>query len=702
MRLCVLASLLLLQDPVVSAREKFARKDYAGAEADLDGAIAKDPKSAELHRFRALVRIEREDLKGALQDLTRTLELGGTTAPVWARRGWCRQRLGDVEGALGDYDRAVGGGFRSLEVLSGRASCRLQSGDWRGAVSDATRALEIDSSNVSARSVRFLAYYALRSWDNAFRDHEGATRKPEPALAWLVLLRRDGPEAARAAVRRVLEGPDPPAPGSWNHRFLSTLSGDRDADLLLQEAESASLGERTDALIFVGIGKLAGGDPDGARKLLQKARELAPDALLPRSVARAELEQLDLEKRAALTDGLQQKFRALGAFRAEFKGTGMTDNSSGWEVRDAVFHVDLARSRVRVSLAGPLPSGELQTCHISCQDAAITVWGGGFPTVRIDGAPFLAGVEALQNDLHRELDLLAPPAKPRKIEPLETGLHLGLERRPGPGQEGNARIALMRSRYPAHWLREIRNSRDAVLREEKDALVAELPSRRKHLAVDLKTGFLRRIEVTDFDGTLRRFELAAFERLDRFPDLEAPPKIPLTPFDFTQLLSHWRQRQEWLVDVLEELVTRRDDFAKAGKEPEARAVVTRWAARYADALRGYGLRAFARNSIRRDLAQGTPLADLARDPDAPKRFAASVASQEAEIRKEIASRLTELAFDLETAAIEVPLDSRLHGPLKDLLRKALDPEAVHAERARTYGDRSQELYREELEAQREL
>jgi hypothetical protein len=380
----------------------------------------------------------------------------------------------------------------------------------------------------------------------------------------------------------------------------------------------------------------------------------------------------------------------------------MTDRASGWDICTLIFHVDLAKSRIRVSLAGPLPSGDTQTCHISCEDAAITVWGGGFPTARIDGAPFLAGVEALQNDLYRELDLLAPPAKPREPQALETGLLLGLERKAGPGQEGNARIALLRARYPAQWLREIRNSRDAVLREEGDALVVEFPSRRKLLAVDLKTGFLRRLEVADFDGTVRRIELAAFERLDRFPDLEAPPKIPLTPFDFTQLLSHWRQRQEWLVDVLEELLTRRDDFAKARKEPEARAVVTRWAARYADALRTYGVKALARQSIRRELAGGTPLADLARDPDAPKRFAASVASQEAEIRKEIGSRLTELAFDLETSVIEIPVDSRLHGPLKDLLRKVLDPEAVHAERARTYGDRSQELYREELEAQREL
>jgi hypothetical protein len=105
--------------------------------------------------------------------------------------------------------------------------------------------------------------------------------------------------------------------------------------------------------------------------------------------------------------------------------------------------------------------------------------------------------------------------------------------------------------------------------------------------------------------------------------------------------------------------------------------------------------------VRRRLDQGTPLADLAGDDEAA-RFAEACKGEAAEIERFIRGRLEDVVAEVETRAIESPIDSRRHGVLAELLKASFEYRTVEAERSKAYGDRTREALKEELDAQKRL
>ena len=228
-----------------------------------------------------------------------------------------------------------------------------------------------------------------------------------------------------------------------------------------------------------------------------------------------------------------------------------------------------------------------------------------------------------------------------------------------------------------------------------------MPSRGKTLTVDRATGLLRRLRIRDYDGATREIELSSFTPLEKLPDVELPKIFQSQPVDPGQIMSQWKQQQGWVVMMIGEILERREDLEKAGKVAEADAILTRWAAQYADSLHALNVRSVARRAIRAELDRGIPLADLLKDAEGgAQKFAGDFAPLKGQLRAAIEARIMELAFDIETEAIERPVDSTLHGPLRELLRRSLDPGAVDALRIKTFGDRFESLYREELDSHR--
>lgn len=296
---------------------------------------------------------------------------------------------------------------------------------------------------------------------------------------------------------------------------------------------------------------------------------------------------------------------------------------------------------------------------------------------------------------------MVPGGGERKEESSEPVLIIDLEPKPSQEEEGAFRFSVGRAGRPAGWLREARRSAGCVMIEKDDEVRFEMPAARRVLVVDRATGFIRSMQVRDFDGTVREIRATAFRTIEGFPEVRRPEKFESMPFEFAQLSGRWREQVGWLEAVLAGALDRWEAVEQEGKRKDIETLMTRWAARYADSLRTYALKALARAYVRRRLDQGTRLADLAGDEEA-KRFAEACRGQAADIEKFLRARLEDLAAEIETRAIEAPIDSRRHGALADILSASFRFEAVDAERAKSYGDRTDAAWREELEAQRQL
>lgn len=80
--------------------------DVAGAEADLDEALRRDPRRFDAWRQRGRLRT-RSNPRGAIADYSRALELRPDLADTWVDRGLLRAVSGDTDGARQDFESAL-------------------------------------------------------------------------------------------------------------------------------------------------------------------------------------------------------------------------------------------------------------------------------------------------------------------------------------------------------------------------------------------------------------------------------------------------------------------------------------------------------------------------------------------------------------------------------------------------------------------
>src|SRR4029079_3053764 len=102
--------------------------------------------------------------------------------------------------------------------------------------------------------------------------------------------------------------------------------------------------------------------------------------------------------------------------------------------------------------------------------------------------------------------------------------------------------------------------------------------------------------------------------------------------------------------------------------------------------------------IKQTLDLGTPASKLLQNAEADaKQFAEGMTAEEQKMRVDVRERiLAELAFRMENGLYQNLVDTRMHGVLREVVRRALDPETVETRRKAAYGQRLEALYREEL------
>ncbi len=682
--------------------------DYSRALADLNQAVQLDPGSADVHFWRGIIRQEMKDFKGAIADYDRAVELGGARQLLLERRGNARAILGDYEGAVSDLDLAIGQGARTSQGYSNRAFARLVLLDPKGTLSDATRALRLDPVSGRSLSNRAVAYYTLRSWENSVRDLRkidelSGSRADWTALwTWTARSRMGQTEEASKELREFRTSREEPADARGGKTIAFLLDEVPEAEFLKWAEETAQETAICEARFFAGTKRLLDGDEAAALRHFERAAaSKARDEEKP-LLARAQIEMIRLEQRRRLTRDLEEKFRALKPFRAELKATGM-DSPGNYSISSIVLSADLAGGRLVGEMRGRDHKKDRDLeAFIAVEGLTIRWWGLSDQPIQADLRPFLGNLDRIEGHLFEEMDRILPGAK-RDDGKHGPTLVLNLEAKPSKDQEGTLRFAFGRGISPASWLQEPRKGLGVILREDKDALVFEIPALRKTTVVDRETGFLRSIRVLDFDGTVRELSVVSFRHIESFPEPRRPEKFESIPAELGQILSQMKEQHGYAAFLLEEALERWETVTRERKEGEVRALFTRWAARYLETLRTWLLRSMARSYIRRELDRGVPLADLFKDVGGEaKRFRESFEKHADEVTGLLKSRLAESAFEIETQLIERPIDSRRHGTLGKFLDQAFAYDAVEAERARTHGDGLEKAFREELETHKQL
>ena len=124
--------------------------DYEAAIADLNRALALNPKIELAYKGRGFAKDALSDAKGAIDDYSQALTLNPRDAYVYKYRGDARLRLGEYQGAIADYNLSLSLRPRDAEAIYARGEARYFTGDLEGACSDSKKASAIATSmNIS-------------------------------------------------------------------------------------------------------------------------------------------------------------------------------------------------------------------------------------------------------------------------------------------------------------------------------------------------------------------------------------------------------------------------------------------------------------------------------------------------------------------------------------------------------------------------
>jgi tetratricopeptide (TPR) repeat protein len=158
-------------DYIASAGQKYGKRDYRGALADIDRAIQLNPNSATAYYNRGSLKVGNfQDYRGGLTDFDRAIQIDPNYAMAYNYRGVLKaDKLNDIQGGLADYNRAIQLDPKAADAYNNRGNLKktkLQ--DNRGALADYNRAIQLEPNAAEA-------YYnrgSLKAF--AFQDTQGA------------------------------------------------------------------------------------------------------------------------------------------------------------------------------------------------------------------------------------------------------------------------------------------------------------------------------------------------------------------------------------------------------------------------------------------------------------------------------------------------------------------------------------------------
>jgi S1-C subfamily serine protease/lipoprotein NlpI len=142
-------------DYVAAAAQKYRNRDYRGALADYDRAIALNPKSAPAYNYRGVLKEKIQDIQGGLADYNQAIALDANYGEAYNNRGKLKlNRLQDSQGALADYDLAIELSPKYATAYANRGYLKVNMRQVESGLADFNRAIKLDPNEASYYSYR--------------------------------------------------------------------------------------------------------------------------------------------------------------------------------------------------------------------------------------------------------------------------------------------------------------------------------------------------------------------------------------------------------------------------------------------------------------------------------------------------------------------------------------------------------------------
>jgi tetratricopeptide (TPR) repeat protein len=166
-----------VDDYVAAAAQKYRNRDYRGALADYDRAIALNPKSAPAYNYRGVLKEKIQDIQGGLADYNQAIALDANYGEAYSNRGKLKlNRLQDSQGALADYDLAIELSPKYAIAYANRGYLKVKLSQVDSGLADFNRAIKLDPNEAS--------YYSYRGFLKIItNDRQGALADFSRAIA---------------------------------------------------------------------------------------------------------------------------------------------------------------------------------------------------------------------------------------------------------------------------------------------------------------------------------------------------------------------------------------------------------------------------------------------------------------------------------------------------------------------------------------
>ncbi len=157
-------------DYILAAEGKNIQGNYRGAVADLDRAIAINPRSTKAYISRATNNFLLNNSRAAVDDANRALKIKPNEARAFTIRAAAKIALSDLAGASTDAARAISLSPDLSEAYSIRGLTKLLNGEYPNAIADLDRSIALDPTSADAYTLRSQARRFLGNLTGARSD----------------------------------------------------------------------------------------------------------------------------------------------------------------------------------------------------------------------------------------------------------------------------------------------------------------------------------------------------------------------------------------------------------------------------------------------------------------------------------------------------------------------------------------------------
>ncbi len=161
----------LAQPYFYRAISKFYLEDYAGAEADVTGALERNPFLTDAYELRGVLMQNTGRPAQAISDYNKALEMSPQNRSILFNKALAQQEIENYEGADSTFSQLIRYYPGYAEAYLGRARMNLLRGDTIMARTDIDRALEMDKNAVNGYIMRAdIAINSARDYQQALDD----------------------------------------------------------------------------------------------------------------------------------------------------------------------------------------------------------------------------------------------------------------------------------------------------------------------------------------------------------------------------------------------------------------------------------------------------------------------------------------------------------------------------------------------------